>query len=144
MARTQSLERGTGTIETLVVFSLFGLALVGIVGLHMVAVAAGNVAETSSIATNLARARLEQVLSLRPAEILQQNDTQLVEQVPPGQGRAYSVRTTVDASNSARLDITVTVTWQVAFAGCAGGLEQRCAGSPMTLTRTLQTRIKRS
>lgn len=144
VGRTRRRERGTGTIEVLVVFSLFGLALVGIVGLHMVAVSTGTAAETSSIATNLARARLEEVLSLRPAQILEQNDTQLVEQVPPGQGPAYAVRTTVDASNPARLDIIVTVTWQVAFAGCAGGLEQGCAGRPVTFTRTLQTRIKRS
>ena len=144
MAKTGSRERGTGTIEILVVFSLFGLALVGIVGLHMVAISTGTLAETSSIATNLARARLEQLLTLRPEKILEQNDTQIAEQVPPGQGRTYTVRTSVDASNPARLDIAVTVTWQVAFAGCAGGLEERCAGKPVTFTRTLQTRIKRS
>jgi type II secretory pathway pseudopilin PulG len=145
MKRTRIRERGTGTVEILVVFSLFGLALVGIVGLHMVAVSTGTAAETSSIATNLARARLEALLSLSPAQILEQTNTQAVEQVPPGQGRTYTVRTTVDASDPARLDIMVTVTWSVAFgAACAGGPEGNCAGNPVTFTRTLQTRIKRS
>ncbi len=145
MGRTQSQERGTGTIEILVVFSLLGLALVGIVGLHMVAVSTGTAAETSSIATNLARARLEEVLSLPSAQMLAQDNTQVAEQVPPGQGRTYTVRTTVDASDLARLDIKVVVTWQVAFGtACAGGPASRCAGSPVTFTRTLQTRIKRS
>jgi len=125
------------------VFSLFGLALVGIVGLHMVAVSTGTAAETSSIATNLARARLEEVLSLPSAQMLAQDNTQVVERVPPGQGRAYTVGTTVDASDPARLEIKVTVTWQVAFgAACAGGPEG-CAGSPVTFTRTLQTRLRR-
>ncbi len=145
MERTRSRQRGTGTIEILVVFSLFGLALVGIVGLHMVAVSTGTAAETSSIAMNLARARLEEVLSLPSAQMLAQDHTQVVERVPPGQGRTYWVRTTVDTSDPARLDIKVTVTWQVAFgAACAGGPEGSCAGSPVTFTRTLQTRIKRS
>lgn len=142
---TRNRERGIGTIEILVVFSLFGFALMGIVGLHMVAVSTGTTAETSSIATNLARARLEGLLALSPAQILEQNNAQVVEQVPPGQGRAYAVHTTVDASNPARLDITVTVTWDVAFgAACAGGLRGGCAGRPVTFTRTLQTRIRRS
>lgn len=145
MERTPSRERGIGTIETLVVFSLFGFALMGIVGLHMVAISTGTAAETSSIATNLARARLEELLALSPAQILEQDNAQAMQQVPPGQGRTYAVRTTVDASNPARLDITVTVTWDVAFgAACAGGPQGRCAGRPVTFTRTLQTRIKRS
>ncbi len=145
MERTLSRERGIGTIETLVVFSLFGFALMGIVGLHMVAVSTGTAAETSSIATNLARARLEDLLALSPAQILEQNNVEVVQQVPPGQGRTYSVRTTVDASKPTQLDITVTATWDVAFgAACAGGPQSRCSGRPVTFTRTLQTRIKRS
>lgn len=145
MERTPSRERGIGTIETLVVFSLFGFVLMGIVGLHMVAVSTGTAAETSSIATNLARARLEELLALSPAQILAQDNAQDIQQVPPGQGRTYMVHTTVDASNPARLDVRVTVTWDVAFgAACAGGPQGRCAGRAVTFTRTLQTRIKRS
>ena len=145
MERTPSRERGIGTIETLVVFSLFGFVLMGIVGLHMVAVSTGTAAETSSIATNLARARLEELLALSPAQILAQDNAQAIQQVPPGQGRTYMVHTTVDASNPARFDVRVTVTWDVAFgAACSGGLQGRCAGRAVTFTRTLQTRIKRS
>lgn len=145
MERRPSPERGIGTIETLVVFSLLGLALMGIVGLHMVAVSTGTAAETSSIATNLARARLEELLALTPTQILEQANAQVIQQVPPGQGRTYLLRTTVDASKPARLDITVTVTWDVAFGGaCAGGPQAGCAGHRVTFTRTLQTRIRRS
>src|SRR5689334_21213772 len=115
MRRTPGRERGIETIETLVVFSLLGLTLMGVVGLHTVAVSTGTAAETSSIATNLARARLEELLALSPAQILEQNNTEVIQHVPPGQGRAYSLRTAVDASNRARLDITVTVTWDVPF-----------------------------
>jgi Tfp pilus assembly protein PilV len=144
MKNTRSPEQGIGTIEVLVVFSLFGLTLMGIVGLHTIAISTGTAAETSSIATNLARARLEELLALPPARILEQAGTQVVAQVPPGQGRAYTIQTAVDASNPARLDIAVTVTWHVAFgAACAGGPTGGCAGRPVTLTRTLQTRIRR-
>jgi Tfp pilus assembly protein PilV len=145
MARTRSRERGIGTIEILVVFSLLGFAFLSIVGLHMIAVSTGTAAETSSIATNLARARLEALLSLPPARILEQNNTQLTEHVPAVQGRTYTIHTDVDASNPTRLDILVKVTWDVAFgAACAGGPAGGCAGRPVTFTRTLQTRIKRS
>lgn len=136
-------ERGIGTIEVLVVFSLFGLTLMGIVGLHTIAISTGTAAETSSIATNLARARLEELLALPPAKILEQASTQVVAQVPPGQGRAYTIQTVVDAANPARLDITVTVTWDVVFGAACAGPTGGCAGRPVTLTRTLQTRIRR-
>jgi Tfp pilus assembly protein PilV len=141
----RSREWGIGTIEILVVFSLLGFAFVSIIGLHRIAVSTGTAAETSSIATNLARARLEALLSLPPAQILAQDNTQLAERVPAAQGRVYTIRTAVDSSKPARLDITVTVTWDVAFgAACAGGPAGGCTGRPVTFTRTLQTRIRRS
>jgi Tfp pilus assembly protein PilV len=137
-------DLGVGTIEVLVVFSLFGVALAAIVGLHMVAISAGAAAETSSVATNVARARLEELRSLPPAEILKQDGTEVVERVPADRGPAYTTHTTVDASDPARLDITVRVTWDVPFgAACAVRGERECAGSVRTLARTLETRIRR-
>ena len=110
----------------------------------MLTISAGAIAETSSIATTLARARLEAVRSFPPAEILAQNGAETIQQVPPGRGRAYRVQTTVDASDPARLDIIVTVTWQVARgSSCANGPGAGCTGKTVTYTRTLQTRIKR-
>lgn len=137
-------ESGIGTIEVVIALSLFGLALVGLFGLQMVALSAGTIAETSSIATNLARARMEALRSLSSAEIVAQNGAETIQQVAPGRGRSYRVQTLVNASDPARLDLTVTVTWQVATgSGCAGGLAAGCAGSTVTYTRTLQTRMKR-
>jgi Tfp pilus assembly protein PilV len=136
-------QSGLGTIEVVVALSLFGLALVGLFTLHMVALSGGTIAETSSVATNLARARLEALLTLPPAEVVAQNGTE-TQQVPPGRGRAYQVRTTVDSSDPDRLDITVTVTWQVAtVSGCAGEPGAGCTGSTTTRTRMLQTRLTR-
>ena len=143
MKNPRSPEQGIGTIEILVVFSLFAITLMGIVGLHTIAISTGTAAETSSIATNLARARLEELLSLPPARIIEQAGTQ-VARVPPGQGRAYTIQTAVDTSNPARLDIAVTVSSEVVFGpACAGGPTGACAGHPVTVKRTLETRIRR-
>ncbi|HEX2681145.1 MAG TPA: hypothetical protein VHQ03_07615 [Candidatus Dormibacteraeota bacterium] len=133
------------TIEGVIVLSLLAIVLLGLTGLHTLAVSTGTAAETSSIATNLARARLEQLLALPPAEIIQQNNTQTQEQVPAGEGPTYTIGTVVDTSDPTRLDIAVTVTWQVTYnAACAAQARgAACPGSTATYTRTLRTRIYR-
>lgn len=133
-------QRGPGftTIEMVIVLALFGLVLVSVAGLHLVALSAGTAAETSSIAVNLARARIEALLALSPEKLRAQDNTQERRQVPAGTGRVYTVHTAVAAPDPARLDLTVTVTWQLAHAVCAGA---GCAGSPVTYTRTLATRV---
>lgn len=138
-------ELGITTIESVIVLSLLGIVLLGVTGLHMLAVSTGTAAEASSIATNLARARLEELLALPPSEIIQQNNTEALEQVSSGQGRTYAVHTTVDAHDPTRLDITVTVTWQVAYnSACASWVPGvKCTPHTVTYTRTLQTRIYR-
>src|SRR5712691_6003616 len=108
-------ESGMTMLEIVVVFALFGFALVALTRVHMVAISAGTAAETSSIAGNLARARMEELLALPPAGVMAQHDTQVVQRVPAGRGRPYTVRTTVDASDPAHLDLTVAVSWQVAY-----------------------------
>lgn len=80
-----------------IVLTLFGVVAVSLVGLHMIAISAGTAAETSSIAANLARERMEELLSLNPAQIIEQNGTQGLQQVPTGRGRFYTVHTTVVA-----------------------------------------------
>lgn len=140
----QNRQSGVGTIEVVVALSLFGLALVSLFALHMVALSGSTTAETSSIATNLARARMETVSTLPPAEILAQNGREATQQVPSGSGRVYRVQTMVTSSDPDRLDIQVTVTWQVATgSGCAAGPSAGCTGSTATYTRTLQTRVTR-
>jgi len=138
-------ERGITTIECMVVLSLLAVVLVGVTGLHLLAMSAGSAAEASSIATNLARARLEEVLVLPPAQILQQDNTERLDAAAAGESRLYTVRTTVDARDPVRLDVTVTVTWSVPYnAACASTApaEATCAAAAM-FSRTLQTRVYR-
>jgi Tfp pilus assembly protein PilV len=141
--KTRCKELGITTIESVVVLSLLGLVLLGVTALHLLAISTGTAAETSAIATNLARARLERLLALPPSQIIQQNDTQVLEQVSSGEGRTYTIRTMVEAPDSARLDITVTVTWQVGYNSACPSKEvdANCTAGTVTYTRTLQTRI---
>ncbi len=141
--RTRLEERGITTIESVVVLSLLGFVLLGMIGLHLLAISAGTAAETSSIAANLARARLEELLGMTPSRIIEQNNAETLEQVAPGQSRTYTVSTRVDAPDPNRLDITVTVTWQGSYnSACAPGKTgASCSVSTVTYTRTLQTRI---
>lgn len=142
MIKTRHQVLGLTTIEMVIVLSLFAFVLVSLVGLHLVALSAGTTAETSSIAVNLARARMEELLALPPDRLTEQDDTKKRVEVPPG-GRAYLVHTGVVAPDPALLDLTVTVTWQVPFgAACAARLSGNCAGSVVTYTRTLQTRVQ--
>ncbi len=123
--------------------ALFGFVLVSLVGLHLVALSAGTAAETSSIAANLARARMEELLGLPPEKLKEQNHAEMRRQVPADGGRVYTVRTTIEPPGPARLDITVTVTWQLTHAGaCAAGPGADCVGTPVTYSRTLQTRVQ--
>ncbi len=134
---------GFTTIEMVTVLALFGFVLVSLVGLHLVALSAGTAAETSSIAANLARARMEELLSLPPDKLREQNGSEVQQRIPPGDGRTYVVHTSVVAPGPARLDLTVTVTWQLSYAAaCASGPGNGCAGSQVTYARTLQTRVR--
>jgi len=134
---------GFTTIEMVIVMSLFGFVLISLVGLHLLALSAGAAAEASSIAANLARARMEELLAVPPEILKGQDGAEVRRQVPPGQGRTYAVRTTVAAPDPARLDLTVTVSWQLAYgAACAAGPGADCAGSQVTYSRALQTRVQ--
>jgi Tfp pilus assembly protein PilV len=134
---------GFTTIEMVTVLALFGFVLVSLVGLHLVALSAGTAAETSSIAANLARARMEELLSLPADKLKAQNGGEVRQQIPAGQGRTYIVHTSVVAPDPTRLDLTVSVTWQLTYAAaCSRGPGEACAGSQVTYARTLQTRVR--
>jgi Tfp pilus assembly protein PilV len=136
-------DLGFTTIEMVIVMAIFGFVLASLIGLHLLALSAGTAAQTSSIAANLARARMEELLSLPVDALKTQNDAEARRQVPPGTGRVYLVHTTVVAPDPARLDLTVTVTWQATFGtACAAGPNAACAGTAATYARTLQTRIQ--
>lgn len=134
---------GLTTIEMVIVLALFGFVLVSVVGLHLVALSAGTAAQTSSIAANLARARMEELLSLPPDALKAENNTERRRQIPSGTGRIYEVHTAIVSPDPTRLDLTVMVTWQLAYgAACAAGSSDGCTGTPVMYTRTLQTRIQ--
>ena len=133
---------GFTTIEMVIVMAIFGFVALSLIGLHLVALSAGAAAQTSSIAANLARARMEELMSLPADAVKIENNTEVSRQVPPGAGRVYRVHTTVTAPDPARLDLTVIVTWQMAYStACAGGSTAGCDGTLATYTRRLQTRI---
>jgi len=133
---------GLTTIELLIVLALFGFVLVCIVGLHLLALSTGTLAETSSIAMNLARARMEELLALPPDTLRAQDGTEQRQEVPSG-GRVYQVRTTVTRVDPDQLDLVVTASWQLALgSACAAAPDSRCAGTAATYTRTLQTRVE--
>lgn len=143
MARSMLPPRGFGTIEILVALSLFSVVVLSLGGLFLLALSSGASAESASIAANLARARMEVLHSLPPSAIAGEDGRIVVEQVPPGQGRPYTVHTGVDTSTPGFLDLTVTVSWQVAYgSACAAGTAGTgCAGTLVTQSRTLETRI---
>ena len=142
--RRSSAECGLGTIEILVALTLFSVAMVGVGGMFMLSLSSGVAAETASIAMNLARARLETLRTIPAAMLLAENDNTSIAQVPPGQGRPYTIHTTVRRAGAGFLDITVTVGWQVAYGGgCASGnAPATCAGGLVMQTRTLETRVR--
>lgn len=131
-------------IEILVALTLFSVAMLGVGGMFMLSLSSGAVAESASIAMNLARARVETLRTLPAATLLAENDSTSIAQVPPGQGRPYTVHTTVRRAVAGFLDIAVSVSWQVAYGGgCAfGNASSNCSGGLVMQTRTLETRVR--
>jgi Tfp pilus assembly protein PilV len=134
---------GFGTIEILIALSLFAVVLLSLGGLFMLAIASGAAAESASVATNLARARLEQLRALPASALPRENDATSMQQVPSGLGRPYTIRTFVDGSDPAFFDVTVTVSWRMSYgSACASRASGAgCTGRQATKSRTLQTRI---
>lgn len=122
-------ESGFGMIEALVAVVLYAVALVSLMGLLLTSVTAGSVGESSAVAVNLARHRIETLRAMEISTLLVQcvspaNVT--AERVPAGQGRVYTL--TVSCNNQpAFVDVTVKVNWSV--------------GGAQSYTRTLQTRV---
>lgn len=139
-------ERGMATIESVVALSLLAIVLIGTIGLHLLATSVGAAAQSSTVATNLARARMEELLAMTPSVIIGQDGTQQVEQVPADGGRKYTILTSVNTTDRDYLELIVSVAWQSTYgSGCTSVKSSGdCRGSAATYTRTLQTRIYRS
>ncbi len=125
-------EAGFGMIEVLIAVALYAVALVSLFGLLITSVTAGTIGESSAVAVNLARQRVEALTVMPISTLLAQNNTVSSERVPAGQGRSYEVRTSVTdlellVPPTRAVDIAVTVRWSVTGA--------------QTYTRTLRTRV---
>ena len=128
-------QSGLQTLEVMIALSLLSITLLGMTGLLVGTISAGAVAETSSVASNLARQRIESIRSTAP--IVPGTYTQSIL-VPPF-ARPFDIVSVVNAPVGRAADVTVTVTWQVAFgSACANG---NCAGNVRAYTRTIQTKV---
>jgi type II secretory pathway pseudopilin PulG len=113
-------------IEVLISVALYGIALVSLMGLLITSVTAGAIGESSAVAVNLARQRIEALTTLTMPALLAENGVVTTAQVPTGQGRPYTISVAI-TDQPAYADATVTVTWNVAGA--------------QTYSRTLVTRV---
>ena len=123
-------ESGFGMIEVLVAVVLYAVALVSLMGLLITSVTAGSISDSSAVAVNLARHRIEGLRILNIPTLLAQDcvspNNVTTERVPAGQGRVYTL--TVSCNNQpAYVDVTVRVNWSV--------------GGAQSYSRTLQTRV---
>lgn len=122
-------ESGFGMIEVLVAVVLYAVALVSLMGLLITSVTAGSISDSSAVAVNLARHRIEGLRTLNIPTLLAEDCVSptnvTTERVPAGQGRVYTL--TVSCNNQpAYVDVTVRVNWNV--------------GGAQSYSRTLQTR----
>ncbi len=138
---------GFGTIEVIVALSLFSMVLVGIIGLMIGSISAGATAEASSIASNLARQRIEEVaadIARRGSAAIEPST--VVIRVPSG-GRPYTVTATPTDQGNNIVEVAVMASYQVSYgSACAPGAApgtEVCTGNVRTYSRTLQTRVVR-
>ncbi len=124
--RWTSREAGFGMIEVLISVALYGIALVSLMGLLITSVTAGSVGESSAVAVNLARQRIEALTTLPMPTLLAQNGAVTTARVPTGQGRSYTLTVSI-SDQPAYADVTVTVTWNV--------------GGAQSYSRVLMTRV---
>ncbi|MGH2404778.1 MAG: type IV pilus modification PilV family protein [bacterium] len=123
---------------------LFSIVLLAITGLLVGSISTGATAEASSIASNLARQRLEEA-----STVVAQSGMPVVASatstVSPG-GRPYTVTTTFADLGNNIVDIRVTASYQVSYgSSCAANAagDESCTGNVRTYERALQTRVRR-
>lgn len=123
--RTQG-EAGFGMIEVLIAMALYGIALVSLMGLLITSVTAGSIGDSSAVAVNLARQRIEALTPLPLPMLLAENGVVTTARVPSGQGRPYTLTVAMN-DQPTYVDVTVTVTWNV--------------GGAQSYSRVLMTRV---
>lgn len=119
-------ETGFAMIEVLISLALYGIALVSLMGLLVTSITAGSIGDSSTVAVNLARQRIEALTTLPMPGLLAQNGAVTTARVPNGQGRPYTLTVSIN-DQPAYADVTVTVSWNV--------------GGAQTYSRVLLTRV---
>lgn len=123
-------QSGFSMIEVLVAVLLYSIALASLFGFLVTSVTAGSIGESSAVAVNLARQRIEAIsvlnFSTLPPDCVSPGNV-TTKQVPANQGRVYTL--TVNCNNQPKyVDVTVSVRW-------------RAGTAPQQYTRTLKTRV---
>lgn len=138
-------QSGFGTLEVLVSLWLFSIVLVAITGLMVGSISTGATAEASSIASNLARQRLEEASAVVTQSGMPPVASPPGTVVSPG-GRPYTVTTIFADLGNNVVNILVTVSYQVSYgSSCVADAtgHASCTGNTRTYERTLQTRVRR-
>lgn len=132
---------GVGTIEVLVSLTLFSLVLVGLIGLMIGSMSTGATAESFSIASNLARHRLDQVAD----DVRRSGVSGAYPSTIDVGGRTYTFTTTLANLAANLVNVQVRVDYQVVYgSACAhDGSGPVCTGNVRTYFRTLQTQVRR-
>ena len=132
-------------LEILVALSLFAFILVAITGLLMGSISTGATAEASSIASNLARERLEEMSGIVAQTGNPPSAPRDMQISVPANGRPYTVVTTLSDQGNNVTNIAVTVSYRVSYgSACAGSVTGgSCTGNVRTYARTLQTQVRR-
>ncbi len=138
--QSRRTSAGFGTIEIIIAVSLFSFVLISIIGLLVGSMSAGTAAEGFSIASNLARERLDQVTN----DIAERGVPSYYPSTASVGGHTYTFTTTQTDLGNNLTNVAVQVDFQVAFgSACAEGPSgQTCAGNVRTYSRTVQTRVR--
>lgn len=129
---------GVGTLEVVIALSLFSVVLIAIVGLLVGSISAGATAEAFSVATNLARQRLDQAAD----DISRFGAPGAYPAAVTVAGRQYTLTTLTQNLGGNLVDLEVRVTYQVAYASTCGPTAS-CPGNVRTYERVLRTRVRR-
>lgn len=109
-------ERGFSLVEAVVALTLFAITLLNASGLILIAMGAAGIAQDSSIATNLARERLDTILQA-PASLPLLDGTSSTAQVPAGRGPTFTILSCADTTNATFTHVRVRVSWGEAMKG---------------------------
>ncbi len=139
MRDLRRVSGGFGTIEVLIAISVFAVVLVALTGLMVGSISAGSTAEAFSVASNLARQRVDQLAD----DIRRTGTTGSYPSSIVVGGRTYTFSLTpTDLANNI-VNLLLTVSYQVSYGSACSGGTQSCTANVRTYTRSMETRARR-